>query len=81
LLTFVSSISLNAELVACRTSTPWKSRQHKRRAELSIFDIGQGIQGVEGFSYGCKHLKKSALTIAAMAIGQMAGSVSVGGEP
>jgi len=22
---------LNAELVACRTSTPWKSRQHKRR--------------------------------------------------
>ena|SRR5262252_3594524 len=24
-------ISLNAELVACRTSTPWKLRQHKRR--------------------------------------------------
>jgi hypothetical protein len=24
-------MSLNAELVACRTSTPWKSRQHKRR--------------------------------------------------
>ena len=30
--TFISSMSLNAELVACRTSTPWKSRQHKRRA-------------------------------------------------
>jgi hypothetical protein len=29
--TFISIISLNAELVACRTSTPWKSRQHKRR--------------------------------------------------
>ena len=29
--TFISSMSLNAELVACRTSTPWKSRQHKRR--------------------------------------------------
>ena len=29
--TFISSMSLNAELVACRTSTSWKSRQHKRR--------------------------------------------------
>ena len=31
LVTFISSMSLNAELVACRTSTSWKSRQHKRR--------------------------------------------------
>jgi len=29
--TFISSMSLNAELVACHTSTPWKSRQHERR--------------------------------------------------
>jgi hypothetical protein len=33
--TFISSMSLNAELVACRTSTPWKSRQHKRRFRRS----------------------------------------------
>jgi hypothetical protein len=31
LVTFISIMSLNAELVAYRTSTPWKSRQHKRR--------------------------------------------------
>jgi hypothetical protein len=29
LVTFISSMSLNAERVASRTSTPWKSRQHK----------------------------------------------------
>ena len=29
LVTFISSMSLNAERVACRTPTPWKSRQHK----------------------------------------------------
>ena len=28
---FISSMSLNAELVACRISTPWKSRRRKRR--------------------------------------------------
>jgi hypothetical protein len=27
--TFISIISLNAELVACRRSTPWKSRQNQ----------------------------------------------------
>jgi hypothetical protein len=27
--TFISSMSLIAELVACRTSTPWKSKQHR----------------------------------------------------
>jgi hypothetical protein len=29
LVTFISSMSLNAERVACHTPTPWKSRQHK----------------------------------------------------
>jgi hypothetical protein len=30
LVTFISSMSLNAERMACRTPAPWKSRQHKR---------------------------------------------------
>src|SRR6516164_11117455 len=35
--TFISIMSLNAELAACRTPTPWKSRQHKRRwAETAL---------------------------------------------
>src|SRR5262249_51016719 len=29
--TFISTIISNADLVARRASTPWKSRQHKRR--------------------------------------------------
>ena len=34
---FISIMSLNAELVACRTPTPCKSRQHKRRwAETAL---------------------------------------------
>jgi hypothetical protein len=41
--TFISSMSLNAELVACRTSMPWKSRQHKRRfrrsRDLRLFGV------------------------------------------
>jgi hypothetical protein len=35
LMTLISSMSLNAERVACRTLTPWKSRQHKRRFQRS----------------------------------------------
>jgi hypothetical protein len=35
LMTLMSSMSLNAERVACRTLTPWKSRQHKRRFQRS----------------------------------------------
>jgi hypothetical protein len=35
LMTLISSMSLNAERVACRTSTPWKSRQRKRRFRRS----------------------------------------------
>jgi hypothetical protein len=27
------------------------------RVSASIFDIGQSTLGLEGFSYGCKHLK------------------------
>jgi hypothetical protein len=57
------------------------ARSSRMKLAQNIFDIGQSMLGLEGLSYGCKHLKKFALTIAAMAIGQMAGSVSVGGEP
>src|SRR4029077_16303737 len=35
LMTLISSMSLNAERVACRTLTPWKSRQNKRRFQRS----------------------------------------------
>src|SRR6516164_2895122 len=35
--TFISIMSLNADLVACRTPMPWKSKQHKRRwAETNL---------------------------------------------
>src|SRR5262249_11477052 len=56
--TFISVISLNAELVSCRTSTPWKSRQHKRRPGRSRdYECAVGAMDskrkVEVFSGGC----------------------------
>ena len=56
--TFISVISLNAELVSCRTSTPWKSRQHKRRPRRSRdYECAVGAMDskrkVEVFSGGC----------------------------
>src|SRR3974377_1355940 len=46
--TFISITSLNAELVACRTSTPWKSRQHKRRFGRSYRQGGGRGAGAGG---------------------------------
>jgi hypothetical protein len=42
-------MSLNAELVACRTSTPWKSRQHKNGGSGEVV-IAPGSVGCKCFS-------------------------------